>query len=337
MNTPNHNYTIIMFDDSGNRQNLQILLEELSGYTVNFIDLKDKNVIEEMNTAKRKQHKDPDLVLVDYILDKTSQDSKTLMPRGTSLADIIRGQWPACPIIALTAAYKECVNDIAHDVFDDIVPLDNLSKLVEFIPSIIEGYQTLKTTGKSLDDLFSIMIAPENQRSELAAIVPEDVKISFGKMPICAHRVFRWFRKEFFPWAGPLYDRRWASVLLGVDEEQFERYQPSIESAKYNGIFNNPDELRWWKASIYEAVLPDSTQRFSISIQQAACEELNINEEHFSKCYKCHEKWPEVLAYVDEGTDKEMHPMHLRCTCEHSCAEIRPFYEERRVMLGEGE
>jgi hypothetical protein len=105
-------------------------------------------------------------------------------------------------------------------------------------------------------------------------------------------------------------------------------------------VFKRDDDPRWWKSKVYSALLPDSPRRFSIPIQEAAAEKLGVKEKDFSICYKCKEKWPEVMACVDEASLEcaDMQPMHLRCTRTHLLASAKPYYEELRVMLeDEGE
>jgi hypothetical protein len=70
-----------------------------------------------------------------------------------------------------------------------------------------------------------------------------------------------------------------------------------------------------------------------MALQEAAREQFSIPEEHASKCYRCSEKWPELIGDVDEAADAEPKPLHLRCSRTHSLAAPEPFYEERRVML----
>lgn len=329
---------VLMFDDESDRGRKAELLEErLPGFEVRFVDLKGRDPTAEIPKAKRGLES-VDLILVDHVLDKTSAESQELVRKGSSLVPMLREHWDACPILALTAAYEACEGDISSEAYEAVFPLDDLASLARYLPAIIEGYRRIRESGQRLEALLGLLDVPSNDCSAMTAALPEEVKKTLGQAE-CAHYVFRWFWHELYRQPGFLYDTWWTSLLLGVQKDAFDRYKDRIADAEYVGVFKREDGPRWWRSKVYSLLLPDSPQRFSIPIQEAASERLETRPEDFSRCHRCGEKWPEVMACVDEASLEcaDMRPMHLRCTRAHSLASAKPYYEELRVMLEDKE
>jgi CheY-like chemotaxis protein len=323
--------SIVMFDDQNERQSKAELLEEQTGFTVQFVDLQNKEVIKEVEQAIA-EFTTPKMVLVDHILDKAIADS--VIHKGTSIVPLLREQWPNAPIIAVTAAYEDCVNDINSEVYEDVIPIEWFSRFVAYVPTVIGGYDELTQMPHDMDSLFSLMNVPDSETEAIRTSVPSAMKRRDGE-PSFSHRVFRWFRRSFYRKPGFLLDRAWTALTVGVAKEHLSRYEDRILEAQYGGVFADPDDPRWWKARLYEYLLPDSRQRFSVSLCEAAKARLKISDSHASKCYRCGEKWPEVMGFVDESTVNETaaEPLHLRCSRSDARFTSEPFYEERRVML----
>ena len=322
---------IVMFDDQRERQSKADLLQEHTGHTVRFVDLQDKRVIDEVEKAVG-QVPEPSMVLVDHILDKAVAEST--IRKGTSVVPLLRETWPSAPIIAITAAYEKCVDNIDSDVYEDVIPIEWFSEFVSYAPAVIAGYDAVGDTSRDLEGLLSLIKVPDSEREALRNSIPSLVKRS-SRDTSFPHRVFRWFRRTFYRKPGFLLNRQWTALVIGVSDEYFSQYETDVAGARYDGIFADPNDARWWKATLYSCLLPDSRERFTIGLCEAAKQKLRIPEEHESKCYRCGEKWPEVMGYVDEAatSEKEAKPLHLRCSRAHPLSAPEPFYEERRLML----
>lgn len=333
MTRGNTDVSVVMFDDQQERQSLATLLEETAQIPVDFVNLEKKNVLDEVQSAVERLSQ-PSLVLVDHILTKATADSS--VHKGTSIVAILREKWPEPPVIAVTAAYRECVKELVSDVYEAIFPIERFSDLVAYVLPIVEGYDVLRHEVTDLAGLTNALGAPDAEKEAIRSSVPSAVKRSMGQTA-STHYIFRWFRNTFHRKAGFLLDRRWTALSLGVAEKYFDRYEQRIEEAKYTGIFTDSANPRWWKARLYSLLLPESPRRFGVALQEAAQVSLSIAGDHLSRCYRCNEKWPEVLGHVDEASldDADMRPLHLRCSCSHPLATPEPFYEERRVMLGD--
>ncbi len=322
--------SVVMFDDESGRKSILDLLEKATGYETKFVDLQGKPVITEV-VKVLKNTPPPNLVLVDHILNTVVGDSS--IRKGSSIVPLMREKWPEAPIIAVTAAKDECTADVAGEVYEDIVAIKDFSSFVAYVPSIISGYTRIRGVN-SLEDLTSALSVPDSEQQALIISLPPLIKSTISKETV-AHHIFRWFRSKFYRQPGFLWNRDWAALALGVSPEYYDHYKAVIDEAAYKGIFADGEDPRWWKTTVYSLLLPESTERFTVQLNEAAASKLAINTKHVSKCYRCGEKWPEVMGYVDEASrvESEQKPFHRRCSKAHSLSSAEPFYEERRVML----
>ena len=326
-------YTILVFDDQRDRKgHYELLARELHCH-VEFVDLQEKDVFAEINRVKDRL-RPPALVLVDHILNRTSGDSRKVSQKGSTVASLVREEWPRCPILAITAAFDECKRDILSEIYEEVFRFEELSNLEKLIPQIIAGYRQMDQEALNVERLLALLDAPTDERAPVLCTLPACIKDPCDPVH-CMHHVYRWFRTSFYANPGFLYDERWASVMIGVDKAYFSCYVSALAPAAYRGIFGDPNAPRWWRSRLLHSVLPVSRERFTISVQEAAARALNVPREHFSRCYKCHDHWPEIMACVDELSlsPAEQQPMHLRCTRPHAHAPAMPFYEDLRVML----
>jgi endo-alpha-1,4-polygalactosaminidase (GH114 family) len=136
---------------------------------------------------------------------------------------------------------------------------------------------------------------------------------------------------------GFLYDRDWVATFAGVQIDRVHKYLHHFEEAKYDGIFKDPENPRWWKAKLYEMIYrkcKDKNASFQRT-QYVANKVLKVKQKDESKCYVCKGKWPETVAYVDETDTGSKKQMHLKCTVAHPSYTYEPMFEETRMMAGE--
>lgn len=174
----------------------------------------------------------------------------------------------------------------------------------------------------------------KDERSRLKATLPNDLKVS--SLDAGAPSTFYRWVKHLFERPGFLYDELWASTFLGLNEIGFEKIKGTFDNARYKGIFNNDDEIRWWSNRLtellFDAVAPESGE-MSWDIGRKL---EGISREDFSRCYNCRKTTPapETVAFLDrESQDKR--PMHLGCTILHPSFKRELYFEDVRMMEGE--
>ena len=319
---------IVWIDDNTERQQLGQTLQDTIDIKTDFVTVEGKNLKEEM--LKLVSTQEPDLLIIDHVLDKAITEDWTKY--GSTLANILREKgWETCPIIGVTAADKYVMVDIERYNYDDLIQFENFSDYVEYIPNIIEGFEKCKKVD-SIDKLINLLGTPEIEKERLTTSLPHNLKTEITKKRFPS-RVHHWFKNRFHKYAGFLLDTMWVATFIGVKNENIQEYLQQLETAKYNGIFDNPKSPRWWRVKLYESIFGnEEPENIYKTTQEKACEKLNVQEVHKSECYACHDKWPEIMAYVDESDNADIKQMHLRCTTSHPNYSPEPTYEEISLM-----
>ena len=324
---------ILWIDDNAERKKQATDLQDESHMNVKFIYVKNKNLADVVVDI-RESYK-PELVIIDQILDKTSSDSLTRL--GSTLAGSIRETWEKCPILGITAKTKLPQIDIEELAYDELIEGDRFSEYVRYIPNIIEGFKKCGKV-KDIEEWITLIKAPKEEVERIKGCMPYDARTEEGvQKKGFANRVYRWFRTKFYGMPGFLYDRDWVATFAGVKKEAIRKYMKNFESARYSGVFNDPDDPRWWKSKLYEVIYRkcgDQNAAYRIS-QDVANEVLHVKKGDISKCYVCKEEWPETIAYVDRSKTASVKQMHLRCTVAHPDYPYESMFEEIRIMEGE--
>ena len=322
---------ILWIDDYPQRSKRATDLEDGSGMNVEFISVKGMNLEEEL--VRIRDNYKPDLVIIDHILDKVSSDSLTRL--GSTLAGLLRETWEQCPVFGITAVEKVSLIDNERYVYDELIEGDRFSEYVSYIPKVVEGFKKCAKI-RSLDGWIALLKAPKEEIERIRTCIPRGVKTDVQKKGFPS-RVYRWFRGKFYEMPGFLYDSDWVATFTGVKREAVKKYLKHFKSAKYEGVFNDPDDQRWWKAKLYEVIYrkcKDENASYRAS-QDVANQVLRVKKQDRSKCYVCHKKWPETVAYVDESEGASTKQMHLGCTIAHPLYRYEPMFEEMRLMKGE--
>ncbi len=131
---------------------------------------------------------------------------------------------------------------------------------------------------------------------------------------------------------GFLLDNVWSATLLGLNEVGFQRVADEFEKAKYAGVFTRPDEPRWWSSRLTELLYKHCTTQSGEMSWQAGRRLPGVNG-HFSRCYRCHEDFPETVAYLDAESN-ERKAMHLKCTVLDPRYKRELYFEDIRMMRG---
>jgi len=319
---------ILWIDDDANRKKQASNLSNETGLVVEFFSLRGKDVLEQIHEMKGKYI--PKLIIIDHVLNNTK--STDLLKSGSTLVGFFRESWAGCPVFGVTAAQNLKKIDIERYAYDELIDLTNFSSYIQFIPNVIEGFKKCKKV-KTIDGWISLLKPPKNERERINACLPHDVKTDVQKIGF-ASRVYRWFSRKLYGMPGFLYDKDWVATFIGVKKREVEKYLKFFDNAKYQGIFNNPDIHRWWKAKLYEDIYGKSkdANAFHRSTQDVANDVLKVPSKDQSVCYVCGKKWPDTVAFVDKSDNASVKQMHLKCTVAHPMYRYEPMFEELRIM-----
>ena len=321
---------ILWIDDDENRKKQALNLSDETGLVVEFVSLRDKDVLKQVDEIRHKYM--PSLVIIDHVLNNTKSANWT--QSGSTLVGFFRESWAGCPIFGVTAAQNLRRIDIERYAYDELIDLTNFSNYIHLMPNIIAGFKKCKKVN-SIDGWISLLEPPKNETGRINGCIPHEVKTDVQKIGF-ASRAYRWFSKKFYGMPGFLYDKDWVATFIGVKKEEVGRYLKTFDQAKYNGIFNNPDIPRWWKAKLHQLIHDKCKSKNTAfrSSQDIANEVLKVKQKFSSECHVCGEKWPETVAYVDDSPNASTKQMHLRCTFAHPLYRYEPMFEEIRVMAG---
>lgn len=317
---------MVWIDDNSGRKSTA---EDLGA---RFVDVRNADLVEKVEDLLRGRQ--PRLVILDHILDKTAT-TNPLFQRGSTIAEAIKEKWPGCPVIGITNIDKiDDVDRRTRLTYDVLFPYYNFGKYLDRIESIEKGFALIaKRNPKNAAALVELLKPPNNEIVRLIAAFPDDLKEPSLDASV-ASSLYRWV-DNLMNRAGFLYDRLWAATLLGLHESGFAKVEKQFEKGKYTGNFSVNDDPRWWSGRLIELLYmlcPPTTGEFSWHTGRR----LNgINKRSlYSCCYRCHEDYPETVAYLDSESP-ERQPMHLKCTVLHPGFKRELYFEDIRMMKGE--
>jgi len=319
---------ILWIDDNEDRKRRATNLEDETGMTVEFVSLRQKDVSSVLDKIRAEQA--PSLIIIDHVLNNTKSGDWT--QQGSTLVGFFRESWVGCPVLGITAAKNLEEIDTEKYVYDELLDITDFSNYIHCIPNIVKGFKQCSNV-KDINQWINLLKPPKDEKERISTCIPHEVKTNVNKKGF-ASRSYRWFSRKFYGMPGFLYDKDWVATFIGVKREEVERYLKFFDNAKYNGIFNNPDIPRWWKAKLYQIVYSKSKDQKDTfcSSQYLANQVLKVPKKDRSKCFACGEEWPETVAYLDESSNATLKQMHLRCTVAHSLYRYEPMFEEVRVM-----
>ena len=312
-------------DDTPQREKSAKNMSEALNVEIDFRGLKNKNVNEELQDILTGQ--EPDLILMDHSLDQA--DYKAIRS-GSSAAAIIREKWQSCPIVSVTGTDIVDMDSRHKSAYEAIFQFTSISKNYDKIISIAKSFKALKQNNpKSVSEIFDLLLVPEGDRNKMAKILPQELKDNFSDKSLLLE-IYRWCESVLFNRPGFLYDRLWVSTMLGLNTTGFKQVESKFASAKYQGVFANDSNERWWKSEVLSILGAETTEvGLPWAIGRALVEH---KKSYFSKCYIKAEDYPETVAAVDTTSSAEWHPMQLKYTKPHPHYENMLFFEELRMM-----
>ncbi len=254
-----------------------------------------------------------------------------MIKSGSTAAEIIRENWPICPIVCVTAVRIEDVDIYKWDLYEDVFSISNISKYYSTFLNIAKSFKKIRSKQhENVGQFISLLKVPFDDEERLNAILPDKLKKNYSDKSIALF-ISRWVRKTLMAKPGFLYDKLWAATLLGINEGSFEKIEGLFVKAKYTGIFSDDANQLWWQSSIRKIISAKVNYPELIYPWQLGRKLPGIMEDDYSKCYASGDDFPETVAYIDE-TAKDRAPMCLKYTVPHPQFEDSLFFEEIRMM-----
>lgn len=315
-------------DDEPIRKNVAENLAKHLKVNMEFIDVKDQSLPDKL--AKILSREEPHLILMDHSLGNVKAGR---FNKGSTAAEIIREHWQECPIVCITAVELKDIDRHKQSVYEDIFEFQNISSYDSRLISIAESFRELKKKRpQNIDDFIKLLGAPEDDYPRLKSIIPKELKDEDAyKDKSLLLTIYRWVRRTLMEKPGFLFDRVWTATLLGIKVDSFIKVEHIFKEAKYNGIFSDQGNERWWQSKVKEILyseLPDTDCVYPWELGRML---PGIKDEDYSKCYATGEDFPETVAYTDESAKKRA-PMRLLYTVPHPNFENLLFFEEIRMM-----
>jgi len=319
---------ILWLDDDESRETQSDNLEEKTGIHTKFVSLRNENV--QKIIADIRDEYNPNLIIIDHILNNTKSGDWAKL--GSTLVGFFRETWERCPIIGITAVQNLKKIDTEKYAYDELINYTDFSNYIRFIPNIVKGFKQC-TKVKDINKWINLLEPPKEERERISLCIPHDMKTDVEKKGF-ASRAYAWFSRKFYRLPGFLYNKEWVATLIGIKIDAVDKYLRYFDDAKYNGIFNNPDDTRWWKAKLYQSIYSKCKDENAASRipQEVANKVLKVENKFRSKCHVCGKQWPETMAYVDDSENASLKQMHLRCSIAHPLYEYEPMFEEIRIM-----
>ena len=328
----NNKLNFVWIDDEPRRSKSSNNIETQLGVNARFIKAKNEDIQHVLSELYSKAM--PDLILVDHKLQNMKSD---FIKTGSTIAEAIRAKWPECPIVCITgiSLTDETFDIHQRSVYEDVFQFSKISNYYSAFLTIAQSYKLLrKHPPKDVDGIIKLIKPAEDDEKRLKDILPEILKKreAFSDNSLLM-AISNWVRHTLIAKPGFLYDRLWSATLLGLKEQSFNKVEDLFKDAKYDGIFHDEGNERWWQTKIREIIFskfPDSDMIYPWELGQQL---PDITEKDFSKCYVSREDFPETVAFTDE-TAKNRKPMRLRYTVPHPHFEKSLYFEEMRMMKG---
>jgi CheY-like chemotaxis protein len=315
----------IWIDDNPQREAESENIRARLGVSMKFVSVKNKNLIDELN-AVLKLH-EPDLIIIDHKL----EDIKSgIFKTGSTAAAFLREKWPQCPIICVTAVDQSEVDSQQRSLYEEIYSITKISKYDDSVLSIAKAFKVLrKSRPKKITTLLNLIQAPREEHERLKAILPKELKEDFTNKSLYVN-ISHWIRKTLLMRPGFLYDSLWAATLIGIKEESFKRIEKQFSDARYEGIFLDQSERKWWKSKLL-SILSEKVDVAGLPWEKGR-KLPGIKKVDHSKCYASGEDYPETVAFIDETRNSKRAQMRLHQTIPHPSYEDLLFFEEIRMM-----
>ena len=320
-------FKFLWIDDDRNRKTAAENLENQLNVTVDFINLHRKAMIQFIKAKfeNESNFKSFNSIIIDHRLNKITDT----FINGPSTAELIRQKINNIPIICITAADIEEMEDHTKDIYDLIIKGNRLNENYPRIISLVKYFDELKDRlPHSEREMLSLLKAPDIEEEKLISIIPNFIR---KDKPYFIKELSDWTRKILISQPGFLIDEIWAATISGVKFNSFNKIKNYFDKDIYNGIFENDADIRWWKSSVIQTIFLKFSNYKSILPWEVARNFVEISEQDYSICELCGKPFPEIVGYTDLEAKTRIQ-LHLSCSIPHPKFEKKLYFEEIRMM-----
>jgi hypothetical protein len=291
-----------------------------------FINVHQEDIAKTVDKLLKRAQ--PSLIILDHILDTTA-GTNPFFQRGSTIAEALKENWPTCPVVGVTNADIDLRTQRAYD---ELFPFSHFMDYLEQIEAMKRGFATIaRFKARGPKDLLTLLKPPNDESDRLVGALPEDLKNSFRDASV-ASSLYAWVRK-LIDRPGFLYNMLWTATFIGLNAKGFEKVVTYFDKAIYRGVFSLDNDPRWWSSRLSEVLYKRSQPESGEMSWHLGRKLPGIKEEHYSRCHKCKEYYPETVAYLDAASDQQR-PMHLGCTVLHPRYKRELYFEDIRMMIG---
>lgn len=316
------NYSFAWIDDSkekfrGYKAALESGPTDGSGRaTVETILAGDEFLSELEDWVERQKAKPPHLILIDHVFNV----SQPFGIKGSSVAHLLRNEFPTVPMICVTAMLDKEHTFDQEDLseYTAVFAHADLGENLSDLFAIARDFPKLhKKAGDLREHIVSCLKAPTREKEDLRRLLPEEFQTQ--RHATTEHRIARWILNVLMRRPGFLYDRLNASTLLGLTEQGFEKVEHLFTRSLYKGVFATSTRPLWWSSEL-KRLLYDIVDETAPDVLQLAGRTLpGVSESDFSVCYVSKESIPppDSVAFVDATRAKQ-------CVLQRQFAEVLP-------------
>lgn len=291
------------------------------------------NALEELGkwSDENKDHP-PDLFVIDHVFNSALPFGL----KGSSLAHLLRGEFPRVPMVCVTAMFDEPNSFDQEDIseYTALFLYQRLEKHIDDLYVIARDFRKLHPREAEVrEHLVACLRAPSRDKNDLLHVLPEEFQNE--KHATTEHRIARWIINTLLGRAGFVYDRLHAATLLGLTEAGFTKVESQFEKTRYKGVFATEGDPRWWATAIRNR-LYDLAGEDAPDIPQYAGRTLaGVTQNDYSTCYVSRkaDPPPDVVVATDPTRSAKRRVVRRLYSDRHpSELGVTPGFETRLIL-----
>ena len=277
-----------------------------------------------------------DLFLVDYFLNQFKKAGEVpFQYKGLAVGNRIREVHPEHPIYAVSGKDElfQTQRFAAQNTFDRLFHLKDLQrdgKRILYHDAL--DYRRIRNTRigtSSIQAVLQLLKGPESCKETLLEVLPEELHNGLTTQSTSL-QLARWVMRELLALEGVVYSLEYAATHLGMTSDTFAnpRISQIFLGAKYEGIFTNTFDSRWWVSELDRIVVEEARLKSlrGGNINVLAPKVCGIKADGLARCRVCKKPYPETMAL--EGSKSI--PVHFRCSIRYPKKKKALFYDETR-------